>query len=325
MYIYIHMVYLINYGTMTSNIDVTNFCLNFLQKDNYIFIPQKDVIRAKMFGDPEFGTLKSIIINDGTNLLIFDHDTYIIIDLNKSQIYSSKSGIEKDILDLFNNFTFPIKKLTDLQNELIIKHGNFEEEYSEQLMSALFLTGKEKVLEIGSNVGRNSLIIGNILRKNNNNDFVSIECDPIAFKKLKENRDINNLHFHIENCALSKRKLIQRGWDTIVSEDVKEGWTPVKTITYNELKQKYNIKFDTLVADCEGALLYILLDMPELLENINLVIMENDYKTAQDKSFIDYIFGLNRLKPVYSKPLDSNLLSLGLPCTNNFYEVWKKE
>ena len=43
-----------------------------------------------------------------------------------------------------------------------------------------------------------------------------------------------------------------------------------------ELKNKYNINFDTLVLDCEGAFYYILMDMPEILENIKLIINEID-------------------------------------------------
>jgi len=55
------------------------------------------------------------------------------------------------------------------------------------------------------------------------------------------------------------------------------GYKWVKTITYDDLKLKYKINFDTLVLDCEGAFYYILMDMPEILENIKLIIMENNY------------------------------------------------
>ena len=53
------------------------------------------------------------------------------------------------------------------------------------------------------------------------------------------------------------------------------------------IKTKYNIEFDTLVLDCEGAFYYILMDMPEILDNINLIIMENDYQDYNHKLFID--------------------------------------
>ena len=59
--------------------------------------------------------------------------------------------------------------------------------------------------------------------------------------------------------------------------------------TLEELKTKYNIKFDTLVLDCEGAFYYILMDMPEILDNINLIIMENDCNVLEQKKYIDNI------------------------------------
>jgi FkbM family methyltransferase len=95
--------------------------------------------------------------------------------------------------------------------------------------------------------------------------------------QLTENRDLNNFNFHIENSALSNRKLIQRGWDTMPSDTLLEGYSWVNTISLDNLKTKYNIEFDTLMLDCEGAFYYILMDMPEILNNIKLIIMENDY------------------------------------------------
>jgi hypothetical protein len=81
------------------------------------------------------------------------------------------------------------------------------------------------------------------------------------------------------------------------------GYTEItKYITYSELLKKYNIIFDTLVIDCEGAFYYILLDMPEILTNINLIIMENDYfKNIEHKHYIDKILKENNFKVDYSQ------------------------
>ena len=68
----------------------------------------------------------------------------------------------------------------------------------------------DKVLEIGGNIGRNSLIIASILKHDTN--FVTLECDKNIATQLKENRDLNHFKFHIENSALSKRNLIQKGF-----------------------------------------------------------------------------------------------------------------
>jgi hypothetical protein len=113
-------------------------------------------------------------------------------------------------------------------------------------------------------------------------------------------------------------KLIQIGWDTIVSEELLEGYKLVNTIKYDELLSKYNIHFDTLVIDCEGAFYYILMDTPEILANINLIIMENDYKDINHKNYIDNILLQNNFYRDYVEGGGWG------PCAHNFFEVWKK-
>jgi len=93
-----------------------------------------------------------------------------------------------------------------LQSKLKLKHGTLHEEYPEQKLAVKFLTGKEKVLEIGGNIGRNSLIISSLLE--NQENLVVLECDDTSVKKLTENRELNGFKFHIEPSALSKRSLI---------------------------------------------------------------------------------------------------------------------
>ena len=208
-------------------------------------------------------------------------------------------------------------KLKNIQSTLKLKYGSFMEELPEQKMAINYLTGTEKVLEIGGNIGRNSLIIASILQDSRN--LVTLECDTGIAEQLQENRDINNFNFHIENSAISKRKLIQRGWDTLVSDELKDGYKWVNTIALDQLKTKYNIQFDTLVLDCEGAFYYILMDMPEILDNINLIIMENDYSNITHKLYIDRILKENKFYRDYVEAGGWG------PCYRNFFEVWKRD
>jgi FkbM family methyltransferase len=182
----------------------------------------------------------------------------------------------------------------------------------------MYLTGDEKILEIGGNIGRNSLIIASILK--NSSDLVSLECSPYISAQLTQNRDANHLGFHIENSALSNRKLIQREWETfpMVNNVIPNGYTEVKTITLNDMKQKYTIVFDTLVLDCEGAFYYILMDTPEILNGINLIIMENDYHIIEHKHYIDKVLLENNFYRDYVEGGGWGA------CENNFFEVWKK-
>jgi FkbM family methyltransferase len=211
-----------------------------------------------------------------------------------------------------------VDKLTLIQSSLKIDYGIFLDEYPEQMMVVRYFTGNEKVLEIGGNIGRNSLVIASILNKNNNNNFVSLECDEEISKQLIHNKNINNLDFFVEPSALSKRNLIQKSWQTLVSDELLDGYKKVNTINIENLKEKYNIDFDTLVLDCEGAFYYILLDMPEILNNINLIIMENDYLVESHKKYVDKQLINSGFKIDYIEGGGWGYFA------NNFFEVWKK-
>jgi FkbM family methyltransferase len=294
----------IYYGIITNSIDVTNICLEKLIKNNIITIPSGDINRANYFTDPLPGIHKNIIFDNNDFIKVYDEFTKIKINILDNTINAIS---ENDI----NN------KLLNIQSKLKINYGSLNDELPEQKMVTRYLSGNEKVLEIGGNVGRNSLIISSILKDSSN--LVTLECDINIAKQLEENRDLNNLNFHIESSALSNRRMIQKGWDTEISEILHEGYNWVNTITLDNLKNKYNIEFDTLILDCEGAFYYILMDMPEILNNINLIIMENDYWDMSKKNYIDEILTKNNFIVDYSEAGGWG------PCYNNFFEVWCRE
>jgi hypothetical protein len=49
-----------------------------------------------------------------------------------------------------------------------------------------------------------------------------------------------------------------------------------KMFDITELENLVNQKFDVLIIDCEGAFYNILIDIPEILDNIKLIIIEMD-------------------------------------------------
>jgi FkbM family methyltransferase len=295
----------IKYGTENVNIDVTQICLDNLTANNNIYIPSDDNIRAQNFTDPEFGVVKSIFVTINNVTTEYDHLQTIQINIDTLEIISMNID----------------KQISEIHNQLKLNYGTFQLELPEQKMALRYLTGYEKVLEIGGNIGRNSLIIAHILGKKNNNNFVTLESDSSIADQLKENRDLNNFTFHIEPSALSKRKLIQCGWDTMVSDILLPGYKNVNTITLDDLNSKYNIEFDTLVLDCEGAFYYILMDMPEILNNIKLIIMENDYYNISHKEYIDTILKNNNFNVDY---VERGGLSKHI-CQKNFFEVWTRK
>ena len=209
-----------------------------------------------------------------------------------------------------------IEKLENLHTKLKIKYGTFQEELVEQTMAVDYITENRKVLELGGNIGRNSLVIASILKDSTN--LVVLESDDGIAKQLEENRNLNNLSFHIEPSALSIRKLIQKGWDTIPSETLQDGYKWVQTISLENLRNKYNVLYDTLVIDCEGAFYYILKDMPDILNNITLIVMENDYRDMEHKIYVDSVLTQNNFQRVYVQKGGFE------PCYEMFWEVWSK-
>ena len=293
----------ITYGiTKDEAIDVTEICKEqLLTRNNIIVIPYGDGNRAKHFTDPYYCIKKKIFIEiDG---IINEYEEYVQI-----------------LINIANNKICTIVivgiKLENIHSKLKLNYGTLKDELPEQKMIARYFRGHEKVLEIGGNIGRSSLVIASILE--NTNNLLTLESDENISKQLIENRESNNMKFHIECSALSKRKLIQKDWDSKPSETLEPGFKWVNTITLEQLKMKYNINFDTLVLDCEGAFYYILMDMPEILDNINLIIMENDYHNFEHKQYIDNILIKNNFYVDYTESGGWG------PCYNNFFEAWKK-
>lgn len=294
------------YGTINYNIDVTNICNKYLKYKNYIMIPNSDINRANLFTDPLIGISKQIIIIFENNNSIYQLDENYLIKIDLSSY---------NIIAIHNNDVD--NKLFSIHNKLHLNYGYLYEELPEQKMVTRYLNGDEKVLELGGNIGRNSLVISSIL--NDDKNLVTLESNDEIVKQLDENKKLNNLNFYIENSALSKRKLIQKGWDTFdPNEYIVDGCKEINCITLDNLISKYNINFDTLVIDCEGAFYYILLDMPEILNNINLIIMENDYHHIDKKLYVDNILSNNKFIRHYSESGGWG------DCYNCFYEVWIK-
>ncbi len=292
------------YGiSLTNSIDVTDICLSKLKRNNIIIIPDSDESRAKLFTDPLPGILKKIIILNNSVITEYNSHTQITINVENNTIqYIYIISVDE--------------KIKNIHSKLNIKYGYLYDELPEQKMVVKYITGNEKVLEIGGNIGRNSLVIASLLQDTTN--LVTLESDVNIAKQLIENRDLNNFSFYVENSALSNRSLIQRGWDTIPCDTLLEGYSWVNTITLDNLKSKYNIEFDTLVLDCEGAFYYILMDMPQILNNIKLIIMENDYHDISKKNYIDEILTNNNFYRDYKEGGGWG------PCRDNFFEVWKK-
>jgi FkbM family methyltransferase len=306
------------YGIEENYIDVSYLChlhcKIFLEGIEKIVIPGNDNLRAEIFGDHIFGTYKHIKFNN--QILGINQD----VILNPEEIIFDKNSRKKWWNTYGKNIESHNEKLDKLHRYISLDFGSMKHELSEQHMAIRYVQEDDIVLELGGNIGRNSCIIATILKDDKN--LVVLECSDEISQQLKHNRDKNHFNFSIEDSALSKIPLYQYGWDTS-SEKVNENWTPVKTISIEELRNKYNLKFNILVADCEGALYNILRDMPELLDGIDTVIIENDFPTKEQMDYVHNKFLERGLKLLYNRPLDFYFAKFehSLHC---FFQVYTK-
>jgi FkbM family methyltransferase len=224
-------------------------------------------------------------------------------------------------------------KLNDIHSKIILIHGSLEEEYDEQLLSVKYIIPTDIVLEIGGNYGRNSCTIASIL--NDSSNLLVIESDPDNSIKLKENRNNNNLNFLIEDSAISNINLYQKYRTTKPIDEINdiEKWKQINTKTWDEIKNKYNMNFNTLVVDCQGALYYIIKENPDFVESFDKIIIENDFNDIEHKKFVDNNFKKYNFKKIYYEGperyyyediIDIKGRPISVKSTSFFYEVWIK-
>ncbi len=296
--------------------DVTGLCLIRFLRGMSFHIPASDGARAERLGDPFPGQEKTLVAvtDDGKHVVIPAGVEARITFTDEIARSAEKAPVER------------VRTRPEWSPEENIRHvhanvsfalGIMNDEMVEQRMAATFIPSTARVLEIGANIGRNSVLISSILEDPTN--LVSLECNPDFIALLTHNRDINKAGFHIVDAALSYRRLAMKDWDTVVigaDGVIPEGHFEVRTVTFEDLTETYG-SFDTLVADCEGALRYILEDCPQLLDGMKLVVLENDYHDIAHYEFVKNMLELRGFERVFVHGPGWG------PCIDNFHEVWR--
>ncbi len=167
----------------------------------------------------------------------------------------------------------------EMHHGLTMLHGDLMKEYPEQLMAHKHINGDDCVLELGGNVGTTSLVVNNKL---NRKDY-HVVVEPGGTQHLEANRDHNNAGFQICGKAVSQVPLMIKGWVSrpVPAQGVTDGWKAIETQTVEDLKAQYNLPFNVLVADCEGCLVPMIVDNPNLLVGITKIILEHDFPTEE--------------------------------------------
>ena len=179
-----------------------------------------------------------------------------------------------------------IQKLIDIHKGICFSEkSELDNEIPEQLMAVKHITPDCIVLELGGSIGRNSCIINSILDTKTNH--VVVEPSKIELSILQQNRDSNNFEFFIENSAISKVPLYSLSWYTYPTQIPDS--VEVNTIGYNDVLEKYKLKFNTLVIDNEGHFVGMIKDFPTILDGIKLLIIEHDFNTEDDLCYFKKI------------------------------------
>lgn len=303
----------IRYGIVNDYVEIK------VPMESKLNIPASDHDRVDLLNggtDPYPMQLKHIWVEFSSP----EHRVYLpagiaaTVDLVQQKVI--RHGIDVDPLDA--RF---MDRIHTLHARISLRHGSMKDEFPEQCMVARFLTGSETVLELGANVGRNSLFIAALLHDPAR--LVSVECVAATHVMLQENIQCNNYPFNTVCAAISHVPLEYRGWNTRPLTGDPQ-WTRVPTMEYSALQQEFpHHVFDTLVVDCEGALLPILQQFPYMLDTIQLILMENDYTTLSDYESMAHILRSASFECVYVEAL-THLDHQVMPCRQNFFEAWRK-
>jgi FkbM family methyltransferase len=152
-------------------------------------------------------------------------------------------------------------------------------EKTEQDLANTYILENDIVLELGARYGSVSCIINSKL--NNKQNQVVVEPDDRVWDALEKNKNNNNCYFNIVKGFISNKKLDLTNLDNWFggygSTFIENNDTKIPSYSLDEIKKKYNLNFNVLVADCEGFLEVFFDENPDFYDNLRLIIFEADY------------------------------------------------
>jgi FkbM family methyltransferase len=161
--------------------------------------------------------------------------------------------------------------LYDEHNTLI---DRTQAEYPEQCLSHMYVDKDASVLELGARYGSVSCVINQKLQDRTKQ--VSVEPDASVWAALERNIQTNGCSINIHKGFVSKasRELVLMGY---ASRTVPSSTSSNLSLSVEDLQTKYNLTFDTLVADCEGFLETFFDEHPFMYDQLRTVIFEADF------------------------------------------------
>lgn len=181
----------------------------------------------------------------------------------------------------FSKFTKPVS--IDLYTEAGLKINTTESEYPEQCLAHMYVDEASTVLELGARYGSVSCIINKKLIDKTHQ--ISVEPDSTVWSALENNLVRNGCNVRVFKGFISKknRHLLPYGYaaTSIVAES-----STIPSVSVEDIEESYNLRFDTLVADCEGFLGEFFEEHPHMYEQLTTVIFEADYPNKCDYNAI---------------------------------------
>ena len=215
--------------------------------------------------------------------------------------------------------------LNNIHNKMVsFTGGSMKDEFMEQVMSCKAITEYyktgDRILEIGCNYGRNTLVLSYLVGPEH---IVAIDAAHDYVMTCKQNLQNNNfLNFTVLPVAISNTPLKRVGWTTQEYDrlqPLEKDFHYVNTITWTDFKKQYGT-FQFLVADCEGALYKIIQENSDFLDTIHTIIVENDYKTVEEKEAIDIFYITKGFVRIFNFPLADSILA-NAP---QLFSIWTK-
>lgn len=176
--------------------------------------------------------------------------------------------------ELVDFSTFPKPAKLELFTESGTKINTSASEYPEQCLALAYVHPSSTVLELGARYGSVSCIINKQLTNKANQ--VSVEPDPTVWSALEQNILQNGCSVWLHKGFVSKktRNLLPYGY---AATSIVADTSTIVSISVEDIESVYSLKFDTLVADCEGFLEEFFDEHPQLYDQLHTVIFEADY------------------------------------------------
>lgn len=250
------------------------------------------------FGNKEYDDIKPGIY-EKTKILIHTGNKKIK-DLNGKDIINTKfenyyeivynDSTKKHYPELwFQRQIYKKQKFLDINGK---EYDPDTVEKDEQEMVKKWINNEDIVLEIGCSYGTVSCTLARLCKK-----LVSLDPDKDAINVCKENMKRQNVNFECLWGTLSRKSLY------FVKENKTDyGYTNsfsssnIPHFSIKDIENKYSLKFNTLVIDCEGCMEQIFRDFDT--SQFKKVIYERDNEERCDYMFIDYILKYNGLVKV---------------------------